>query len=283
MREAESSRTAMLAALARGLHRRLQRPPWVLDDQLALPLAGPGWQDIEAAVVPLFLEPVMQGTTAFIAARSRYAEDRLFAGDFRQYVVLGAGLDSFAWRRPDALDRVTVYEVDHPATQAWKRERADALALPREERHIFAPVDFETQTLREGLNGARFDWALPTLFSWLGVVPYLTPTAIRATLETIAGAAPGSEIVVHYALSEPHRDELGNAYVQILGPITAQSGEPLVTFWAPDEAETFVAGCGFEIIDHPDGADLAARYFAQRDDGLVPLEAERLLTAGVRR
>ena len=122
---------------------------------------------------------------------------------FTQYVILGAGLDSFAWRRPGALTRLTVYEIDHPATQAWKRQRAEVVALPRSDRHAFAPIDFETQTLGEGLQAARIDWAAPTLFAWLGVAPYLTADAITATLETIATAGPGSELVLTYATSGP--------------------------------------------------------------------------------
>jgi methyltransferase (TIGR00027 family) len=99
--------------------------------------------------------------------RSHHSERRVGDGTFTHYVILGAGLDSFAWGRPDALTRLTVYEIDHPTTQAWKQQRAEVVALPRSNRHAFAPLDFETQTLREGLQAAGFDLAAPTLFTWL--------------------------------------------------------------------------------------------------------------------
>jgi methyltransferase (TIGR00027 family) len=281
MQATEPSSTAKTAAITRGEHRRRHAPPWVLDDQLAFSLAGPGWKEIYDAIVPLFPDQVSDGIIAWQVTRARYAEERL-TEDFAQYVILGAGLDSFAWRRPDTLGGgLTVYEVDHPATQAWKQERAEQLALPRSERHVFAPVDFETQTLREGLDAVGFDWAALTLFSWLGVIPYLTPEAIRATLETITGAAPGSEVVVHYALDDAHRDDLGQAYLQTFGAIAAQAGEPLTTFWSPDEAEAFVSACGLKVVDHPDRDGLIARYFAGRGDGLAPIQAEAVLTAAV--
>lgn len=282
MQAAEPSRTAKLAAMSRGEHRRRHARPWVLDDQLAFSLAGPGWQDLYAALVPLFPEQVLDGIIAWQVTRARYTEDRLSTADLAQHVMLGAGLDSFAWRHADALaGGLTVYEIDHPATQAWKRERAETLALPSSERHVYAPVDFETQTLREGLDAVAFDWNAPTLFSWLGVTPYLTDDAIRATLKTVADAAPGSQVVVHYAIDDSLRDDLGRIYFQTMAAIAAQSGEPLITFWRPDEAEAIVADCGLTVLDHPDRDDLIARYFGDREDDLTPIQAEAILTAEV--
>jgi len=282
MRAAEPSRTAKLAAIARGQHRRRHAPPWVLDDQLAFSLAGPGWEELYDALLPLFPEAVLDGIVAWQLARARYAEERLSTADFAQYVILGAGLDSFAWRRPDVLaGGLTVYEIDHPATQAWKQERAQVMALPHSEHHVFAPVDFETQTLREALDDVEFDWSARTLFSWLGVVPYLTDDGIRATLETVAGSAPGSQVVVHYAIDDALRDDLGRTYFQTMTGIAAQSGEPLMTFWRPDEAEAIAADCGLKVVDHPSRDDLIERYFAGREDGLEPIQAEAILTAEV--
>jgi methyltransferase (TIGR00027 family) len=281
MRPTEPSRTAKLAALARGQHRQLHRRPWVLDDPFAFPLIGPGWEELDAALDHVFPQEVKYAAIAFVAARSRYTEQRLEDGTFTQYVILGAGLDSFAWRRPDALTRLTVYEIDHPATQAWKQQRAEVLALPRSDRHAFAPIDFETQTLREGLQAADFDWAAATLFAWLGVAPYLTADAITATLRTIATAGPGSELVLTYLASGPPADDTSRRFIDLLRRLTEQSGEPLLTSWSPDEAEQMITGGGLEVADHPDAATVVARYFAARDDGLRPQTAERLLTAAV--
>ena len=188
--EAAPSRTAMFAAVSRGLFRMEETPPWVLDDALALVLVGPVWQELRDQVNPLFPGQVARESRAAVCARSRYAEDRLAAGAFTQYVILGAGLDSFAWRRPDLLRSVRVFEVDHPASQAWKLERVGDLALPLSDSQVFVPVDFEAEPLRDALRAAGFDWGQPALFSWTGVAPYLTAQAIESTLRTTRGGCP---------------------------------------------------------------------------------------------
>src|SRR2546423_11144598 len=155
--EAGPSRTSMLTAIGRGLHRERHERPWVIDDPYALPLVGPAWPQLLAlyeAIVPPHLFALAIGA---ICVRSRYAEDRLEADGFSQYVLLGAGMDSLAWRRPDLLRQLTIFEVDHPSTQAPKRERAALLGLPEHERHVFTPVDFQTEDLRQALNRAGFD------------------------------------------------------------------------------------------------------------------------------
>ena len=138
--ESAPSRTAMFAAVSRGLFRLETASPWVLDDVLALVLVGPVWQQLRDQFDPLFPGPVRREARAAVCTRSRYAEDRLAAGAFRQYVILGAGLDSFAWRRPDLLGSLTVFEVDHPASQAWKLERVRELGLPLSDSQVFVPV-----------------------------------------------------------------------------------------------------------------------------------------------
>src|SRR5215472_16931802 len=145
--------------------------------------------------------------SATLCTRSRYAEDRLVGGEFTQYVNLGAGLDSFAWRRPDLLSSLRVFEVDHPASQAWKLERARDLALPLSDSQVFVPADFEAEPLQDALHTAGFDWRHPALFSWTGVAPYLTAQAIESTLRTIAGVAAGSEVVFSYRVEESVLDD----------------------------------------------------------------------------
>src|ERR1044072_6627217 len=189
--EAGPGTTSMMTAIGRGIHREWHDRPWVIDDPYALPLVGPGWANMLEGHTGLMSRRLVEVAIGAILARSRYAEDRLEAGDFSQYVLLGAGLDSLAWRRPDLLRNVTVFEVDHPSTQAWKRQRIAAVYLSENERHVFAPDDFETQDLREVLDRAGFDWGRPTLFSWLGVVMYLSRDAIATTLRALAGAGPG--------------------------------------------------------------------------------------------
>src|SRR5262245_24494937 len=205
----------MAVAVLRDAHRTYDAPPWVLDDPYALVFVGPAWRDIRAAWLATYSERAHAQTRAWVAVRSRYAEDRLLSGAARQYVVLGAGLDSFAWRRPDVLETIRLFEVDHPATQALKRQRIGVLGLPVQERHVFAPVDFEKETLREGLSRAGFDWTLPTFFSWLGVTPYLTHEGIEATLSTLASCTPGSEVVFTYCPTDPFRDEIGREVLDV--------------------------------------------------------------------
>ena len=271
----------MLAAVARGLLRLEERPPWVLDDAFALMLVGSAWQELREGPVSLFPAEVVREVLAGISMRSRYAEDRLAAGAFAQYVILGAGLDSFAWRRPDLLASLRVFEVDHPASQAWKLERVSALALPLSDAQVFVPADFEAGSVQDALHTAGFDWDQPALFSWTGVAPYLTAPAIASTLRTIAGAAPGSEVVFSYLAEEPVLDETGREFIRIFAPLAAALGEPVQPGWPVTEIERLVSLSGLTVVDHPARADLQQRYFAGRADGLRPYTVETLVTARV--
>jgi len=271
----------MLAAIGRGLHREWHRPPWVLDDPYALSLAGPGWPNLFSVYEALLSRRFFELAVAGLVVRSRYAEDRLEAGGFSQYVLLGAGMDSFAWRRPDLLREMTVFEVDHPSTQAWKRERIAALCLPESERHVFVPADFETEHLREVLDRAGFDWGKPTLFSWLGVVMYLTRDAIAATLRTLAGAAPGSGIVMTYLPTPEYLDDESLAFLQVMEPLLVQMGEPFQEGFTPAEIEAFVHRCGHVVDEHLSREELEFRYFAGRKDELHPYTLERVLSTSL--
>lgn len=271
----------MLVAMARGLHREWHARPWVIDDPYALPLVGPAWPQLLAlydAIVPRYLFELAFGA---IAVRSRYAEDRLEMGSFSQYVLLGAGMDSLAWRRPDLLRQLTIFELDHPSTQAWKRERAALLSLPENERHVFAPVDFETEDLRAVLDRAGFDWGKPTLFNWLGVVMYLTRDAIATTLRTLAAAGPGSGVVLTYVQAPEYLDEDSLALFRIMEPLVAQMGEPFQEGFTPAEFEALARDCGHAIDEHVTPEDLEKRYFAGRDDELRAYTLERILSTSL--
>jgi methyltransferase (TIGR00027 family) len=194
------SRTAVLTAVARVLQRTEPRP-WVMDDHLALGLAGPEGQALLARLRAEVPRTHLLAFSRWICVRARYAEDvveQAAGGGLGQYVILGAGLDSFAYRRADLLDRLRVFEVDHPATQEWKRRRLTAIGVALPAGLVFAPVDFERQTLREGLERAGFDFGLPAIFSWIGVTMYLTLDAIHGTLVTVARCAAGSRLVLTY-------------------------------------------------------------------------------------
>jgi len=275
--EASASRTALRVAVGRGLHRLWDAPPWILDDPFALILVGPEWQEL----VGSSSNPVLRQAIAELVVRSRYAEDRLARGTFSQYVILGAGLDSFAWRRPDLLRSLRVFEVDHPASQAWKRQRIDKLGLPTSDQLVFAPVDFEVQSLHDGLDAAGFDWTQPSMFLWMGVAMYLTVDAIEATLRTVAECRSGSAIVFDYFVTDPYLDDVGREHLAVWLPIAARAREPVQTRWSPTEAEQVVLRCGLQVADHPSRDELVRRYFADRTDGLQPVSSSRLIAATV--
>jgi len=281
--EASPSRTAILAAVARGRHALEDPAPWVLDDPIALEFVGPTWRAIAAAGDARNSSELGRQIRVSLALRSRYAEDRLELSDFRQYVLLGAGLDSFCWRRPELLGPLRLFEVDHPASQAWKCERMGELGLEPSEHQVFVPVDFEVESLDAGLDTVGFAWDQPTLFSWLGVVPYLTMNAVDTTLRTIAACGPGSEVVLEYGLTRHYLDEYGREFESGFSPVASRLGEPLHAGvrWSPEEAEQVVQSCGLRVEDHPNREDLVGRYLAGREDGLQPWSVTGLMTACV--
>jgi methyltransferase (TIGR00027 family) len=271
----------MFAAIARGGHRLEDARPWIFDDPFALVLVGPVWEQIDAQLRAVFPDRHARRSRAGIALRSRYAEDRLRQRTFDQYVLLGAGLDSFGWRYPDLATSLRVFEVDHPATQAWKRQRAAELGLPTNDGLVYAPTDFETTSLSQSLNAAGIDWNRPTLFSWMAVTPYLSVDAVADTLHAIGtNASSGSEIVLSYALPEALMDDVDREFVALLKPLAASSGEPIQTSFSRDDIESLIVRCGLKIVDHPDRSELIRRYFSQRSDGLEPY-GECFITASV--
>ena len=197
MEPGQPSRTALRAATHRAVHQVLEHG-YIFADPLAVRILG---TDAEAAVHDAEKDPSRRRLRLFIAVRSRFAEDALtvaVARGVRQLVVLGAGLDTYAYRT--ALgESLHVFEVDHPATQAWKRQRLAEAAIPIPSTLTFAAVDFEGETLAEGLSAAGFDPAKQTFFTWLGVVPYLTEQAVFSTLSFIAGLPGGADVVFDYS------------------------------------------------------------------------------------
>ncbi|MGN6430832.1 MAG: class I SAM-dependent methyltransferase, partial [Gaiellaceae bacterium] len=206
--------------------------------------------------------------------------ERAVAAGVRQYAILGAGLDSFAYRRPDLLERLRVFEVDHPASQAWKRERLAELGVSLPANLVFAAVDFETQTLRDGLLAAGFDFAAGAVFSWIGVTMYLTLAAIEATLETVAACPPGSRIVLTYNLPPSALDDQELAMHSTMSRVVGEVGEPWLSFFTAAEVEALLRRYGFGEVDHFGPAEASRTYFAGRPD--VHLEMpQRLLVATV--
>jgi methyltransferase (TIGR00027 family) len=250
--------------MRRAAHQVLDQPR-VLDDPIAVPLLGP------AFVVDRAREShrIASAFRAFMTARSRYAEDRLaesVAERVDQYALLGAGLDTFAYRNP--FPQVRVFEVDFPATQAWKRQLLAEAAIAEPENLTFVPLDLEHKTLAAGLAETGFDVAKPAFFGWLGVAPYLTLEAFRSTLETIARLPVGTAVSFDYALSPESLGPKHRAVFDGLARRVAESGEPFQLFFEPEELDAEFMRAGFRRFEQLDSAQLNSRYFSGRADGL---------------
>jgi len=258
MNERQPSQTALGAAGYRAAHQILEGGK-VFADPLARTILGDG---ADAVIAGLSVGPAQQRTRIFIAARSRFAEDCLGAAvsrGVRQAVVLGAGFDTFALRNPYSELGLRVFEVDHAATQAWKRRRLSEVGLAIPASLTFAAVDFENDDLGRGLSDAGFDSDRPAFFIWLGVVPYLGRAAIAATLRYIASVRR-SEVVFDY--SEPlenyppeRRDEIA-----ALAARAAEVGEPWLSHFDPAEIDRELRGFGFADIEDLRVSEMAVHY-----------------------
>lgn len=275
MNAGEPSRSAMSAAVARGIHRLWDEPPWVLDDPFALQLVGDGWEAFAAQSVALSRPPYQ--ARGGVLLRARYPEDVLLRGTYAQYVILGAGLDSFAWRHPAFLRTGRVFEVDHPATQNWKRQRARLLALPGSDHHFFVPVDLVRDALDRCLTAAGLDWAAPTLFSWVGSTMYLESAAIADTLRVVARCGSGSGIVLSWNPPVALLDDRQRDFLADVARLVRGMGEPLRSAFTPDDITRLAADAGLAVVEAPTQDELIERYFAGRRDGMRPVMVERLL------
>jgi methyltransferase (TIGR00027 family) len=279
MKPGRASRTALRVAIRRAAHQLIDKPP-ILDDPIALRLIGPEYEnDMERA-----MHKVARDFRLFMASRSRYAEDQLacaVAQGVRQYVVLGAGLDTFAYRNP--FPALNVFEVDFPATQQWKCALLAEGAVELPENLTFVPLDFEHKTLAEGLGDAGFDAAAPAFFGWLGVVPYLTLEAFQATVRTIGKLPAGTGVTFDYVFP-PHTLSLKRRLVfETLASRVAAAGEPFKLFFKAEELERELRTAGFTRMEQVDSVGLNARYFEGRADGLKlsPSGLGMLVTAWV--
>ena len=259
-----ASKTALRVAIRRAAHQVMDRPP-VLDDPIALRLIGQGFmRDMERAQ-----HKVARDFRAFMAARSRFVEDQLaatVANGVTQYVILGAGLDTFAWRNP--FPALRVFEVDFPATQEWKQGMLDEAGLPHPPGLTFVPLDFEHKTLAAGLAEAGFDAGSPAFFGWLGVVPYLTREAFRATLADIARMPAGSGVGFDYGLSPEVLGPIRRLALKALSERVASAGEPFKLLFTPEQIEQELHLAGLGRIEQWDSKQLNLLYFAGRSDGL---------------
>ena len=265
MHEAKPSRTALRVASRRAVHQLVDRP-LVFEDPLAVRILG---EDYVREGISKRQQINARPFRAFMAVRSRFAEDELakaHSAGIRQYVVLGAGLDTFAYRNP--FSDLQVFEVDHPATQAWKRIRLREASIPIPPSLSFAPVNFERQTLTAGLEEAGFRASEPAFFSWLGVVPYLTERAFEDTLRFIASLPAPSAVVFDYAVARAALSWRERFALDKLSARVALAGEPFQLFFEPRQIIARLHELGFQEVEDLGAADLNSRYFADRGDGL---------------
>jgi len=248
---AAPSRTAMLAACARGAHLLRHQRRAVLDDWLAWALVG---AEAEATTAGLraMLGDAAESLATWMAARSRITEEWLDASEVEQYLVLGAGLDSFAWRRRGT---VRVLEVDHPATQEWKRSRLAALDIRSPAELVWAPVDFETESLAAGLVRAGL-MSRSTFASWLGVTNYLAPDAISATLRDL----PPCLLAVTYGAPKELWPPDAHAPSTLVQALARDSGEPWISLFTPEQFSALLARSGFTVLEDLGPQDVEHRY-----------------------
>ena len=283
MEEGRPSTTAMIAAMIRAAHLLWDDASTILQDPLALDLSGvESASALQATLKAMQAEQARRSTPelvqvlyrynyAGVLVRQRYAEDELATaveGGVGQYVMLGAGLDSFAYRRLDLATILRIFEVDHPATQQWKRARLRELHVYLPSNLTFIPLDFEQHTLADALPAGSHRRELPTFFSWLGVTHYLTDEAVFTTLRYVASLAPGSEIVFQYFLPEALFDDENRRLLALWKARRASVGEPVLSQFEPTTLATRMQELGFtQIWDvGPEAVDV--RYFAGRTDGL---------------
>ena len=296
MEEGTPSVTAMLMALFRAAHLLWDDPPKIFEDTLALRLSGCESEAGLRAQLDRLDAEVARSTgpdvaligrrfvTALVVMRSRYLEDEVDQAIGRgvsQYVILGAGLDSFAYRRLDLAKVLRVFEVDHPATQAWKRSRLREAGVELPPNLSLVPVDFEKQSLMDSLRTSGYRPELPGLFSWLGVTVYLTPDAIFSTLRTVAALAPGTEIIFEYALPKELVDEESQRFLARSMAVAAARGEPFQSFFEPAQLAEQVRKLGFAEVSDLGPDEMEARYFTDRTDALRPSAANHYMRARV--
>ncbi|MDR3036019.1 MAG: class I SAM-dependent methyltransferase [Kitasatospora sp.] len=293
---ARPSRTALMSAAARAAHLLVDREPAILADTLAQRLLGEYAEELLSYHRSFGAHPVLAGARTTALTRSRFAEDRLAALAARgtdQYVLLGAGLDTFAYRSAPAVpaapaapaDRVRVFEVDHPAVQHWKRDLLAAAGIAVPPGTAFVPVDLErgggAGELVAALVAAGFDPGRPALVAWLGVTMYLGADAIGATLAAVGGLAPGSELVAEYLLPPGRRDEAGQAYAEQVASAAAEGGEPWRTFLDTEEMDTLLTTAGLRPLAHLRQHESVPAELWQRADALRPFGLSVLAHAEV--
>jgi methyltransferase (TIGR00027 family) len=285
MDDERPSQTAEIAALLRALHQKLDGEPKILDDPISPRLFDEESAFYKSALERLGLPPALiSQLKTTVVIRSRFAEDRLadvFQEGVHQYVLLGAGLDTFAYRQPPWANALRIFEVDHSATQRWKLRRLmDAkISVPR--NVTFVPLDFEKDTLTNELSQAGFDSSAATFFSMLGVSHYLTEAAFDKTLKFVLSARARSEIVFSFAVADTILDAGDVARARAASAHLSVIREPALLRFHPDQLVAKLTEMGFSKVFHLTPGKANERYFQNRSDGLNAAILEQMMRATV--
>ena len=280
MSDRPASRTALGVLALRAAHQRFDDPPHILDDPIAEALLDPPARERLLGERAAIDSPMARALRAHVVTRSRFAEDRLRASldrRVRQYIVLGAGYDTFAYRQPAWAAALRIFEADQPGTQEDKRQRLAVARVDTPENLTFVPVDFERESLSAALAARGFDAGSPAFFSWLGVTMYLDGAANDGVFRFVASLPAGSELVFTFAPPAVTDDD---ARAVALGDRAAAVGEPWRTFYDPRALDAHLHSMGYSSVWMPTPAEIAAAYFLGRSDDL-PLPRRRTIVAAI--
>jgi methyltransferase (TIGR00027 family) len=271
MPDRKASHTAMATAHLRAAHQLFDAQPRILEDPVAVSLLRPAAVKRIKDAADRYHTSGARILRSHVVLRSRFAEDRLAAAVLRgvtQYVILGAGFDTFALRQPAWAKTLKILEVDHSGTQALKRSRLADAGLEMPENADFANIDFERESLRDGLLRHHLSLDAPTFFSWLGVTMYLEEDAIDVVLRSVASFPAGSEIV--FTFVQPPESEVGSVddSSSLLAQRVASVGEPFVSYFEPVALEAILRGIGFSKVEFLTPAKAEEQYFQQRPGDL---------------
>jgi len=267
MDQRNGSVTALGVAGLRAAHQLMDGEPRLLSDPVIVQLLEPLHLQYIQENPARYRQPESLHLRSHVLLRSRYTEDQLalaFQRGIRQFLILGAGMDTFCWRQPPGMEALQVFEVDHPSSQAYKRLRLSEAGIPTPANVHFVPVDFESTSLRQGLQDSAFDFSLPSFISWLGVTMYLTMEAIDEVLAFIASLPKGTEIALTFA----QKKMSGPTF--LTADRAAAVGEPWLSFFTPDELTEKLKRHGFASVSFLEPGEAWRVYFAERTDNLPP-------------
>jgi methyltransferase (TIGR00027 family) len=279
----QPSRTSELCAIMRAIHQTVDDEPKILADSIA-PRLVETIEHTDEWLAPILSHPYAKQKRAGFLLRNRYAEDCLAAcaeRGLQQFAILGAGLDTFAYRQPPWAASLRIYEIDHPQTQHRKRDRLAAAGIPLPPNLTFVPIDFETAAWADGLRVANFDFLRKTFCSWLGVTQYLTADAIGATLEFVLSLPRSSEIVLSFILPPEALSGFEADILRRAADESAQLGEPWLSTFRAADLKAQLRAMGFSEVIHLTPEEAHERYLRDRRDGLTGRRGEQLIRAVV--